>query len=109
MSSPSTTPAQSLAQAINGVTVTTDNIIEIVGNLMKKVEQFATLTGPQKRDLVLSTVKSQIDQSKLADTQKAVLDAMLQTGVVGSVVDAFVNLAPTLGLNAVAKIAKCCG
>lgn len=93
-----------LMQKLTGVLLSKANLIIVLGQAMKQAESFVSLSGPQKKQVVLNTLAKMINDNKsMDDAEKQALNMML-VDFGGHVVDLVVN-AGALGIN---LVQTCC-
>lgn len=97
--------SRQLREKLGPTPVSKMNLVDVVGEAMKQVELFSKLTGPQKRELVLSTIKDLIkENSSLSETEKGLLLITMEH-FAPSMIDLIVHAAD-LGINL--PVACCC-
>jgi hypothetical protein len=86
-------PKQKLDETLKSVlkdnTLSPDNMVNITLTLMKTVEGFSALTGVQKKQLVLDTIKSYLATSS-SDNNSTLM--LLLTTTVPMLIDSFVAI-----------------
>lgn len=87
------------------VSISRSNLVVVIGQAMKQAELFAELSGLQKRQLVLNTLRTMVEDSKELDgaAKTSLVETLMHFAP--PMIDLVVN-AGTLGLNLVRS--ACC-
>lgn len=65
---------QTVISVLNGQSLNLINISTVLINLMEEVEKIKTLSGDEKKSLVLSVIQYTINESSLHDNEKIILN-----------------------------------
>jgi len=77
-------------KSIYGDTITSTNIIIITSLLIQIVEKYKTLTGNQKKMIVVNTIKKLVNDSKINDDEKKILNLIIEN-TLPTAIDGFID------------------
>lgn len=77
-------------KSIYGDNITSTNIITITSLLIQIVEKYKTLTGNQKKILVINTIKKLVNDAKINDDDKQILNLIIEN-TLPTVIDGFID------------------
>jgi hypothetical protein len=77
-------------KSIYGDTITSTNIITITSLLIQIVEKYKSLTGNQKKMIVANTLKKLVNDSKINDDEKKILNLIIEN-TLPAVIDGFID------------------
>ena len=77
-------------KSIYGDTITSTNIITITSLLIQIVEKYKTLTGNQKKMIVVNTIKKLVNDTKINDDEKKILNLIIEN-TLPSIINGFID------------------
>lgn len=77
-------------KSVYGNEINATNIVFIASQLIQIIEKYRTLTGNQKKQIVINTIKKLINNSNIIDNQKILLNTIINN-TLPPIIDELVN------------------
>lgn len=95
-------------KSIHGEKITPTNIVLIASELIQIVEKYKTLTGSQKKMLVINTIKKCVNEQNTTPEEKLALNIIIDN-TLPHIIDGFINaINGLLNFSKKAKKSKLC-